>query len=258
MRTMMFVGAAAAVLTAISSASAGQVTFHGNNAYRQGNGGEFQVRVWSGNAGKTGLASDVGSSVPGGRATPGAGNQAYTSFQSFCLELNEHVDVNPGSPQNPVNQVTVSISTAAVNGGVGGGTPDPISPESAFLYTQFRHGALAGYTYDNDAPVGGLSRSETARALQLAFWKLENELANLQVSGSNGAGSQAVLDLANAFLSMAASSGWTDIGNVRVINYTRTGGELGQSMLTLIPLPSAGGLALAGILGCGMTRRRFN
>jgi len=255
---MKFAGAVVAALSVISSANAAQVTFHGNAAYRLGNGGEFQARVWSGNAGKTGMASDTGSSVPGGRATPGTGSSAYTSFQTFCLELSEHIDLNPGSPQNPANQVTVSISTAAVGGGVGGGNPDYISPETAFLYTQFRRGVLPDYTYDNNAPVDGLTRAETARALQLAFWKLEHEVATLTVGGANGAGSQAVLDLANAYLALAAASGWTDIGNVRVLNYLRTNGEPGQSVLTIIPLPTAGGLAMAGLLGCGMTRRRFN
>ncbi len=271
MKKSILMGAVVALAATATAVQAANVTFHGDNAYRQGNGGEFQARVWSGNAGKTGMFSDIGPSVPGGRTTPGAGNQAYTSFQTFCLELGENVDLNPGSPQNPVNQVTVSVAPYAVSGGGGsiiedGQSRDYIGDRTAFLYTQFRRGTLDQYTYNNGAPVGGMDRSNTARALQLAFWFLENEVATISLSGGNGAGGDSgVYNLALYYAGLTSTygsglsmGGWTGMGNVRVINYLRTNGEPGQSMLTLIPLPTAGGLAMAGLLGCGMTRRRFN
>jgi hypothetical protein len=83
-----------------------------------------------------------------------------SAFRSFCIEENEHVSI--GGTYNYV------VNTSAVAGGLGGGSPDPISKGTAWLYSQFRAGTLAGYS-------SGSSPNQTD--LQNAFWWLENELA---------------------------------------------------------------------------------
>jgi len=269
MKKSMFMGAVVAVAAMASAVQAGQVTFYGNGEFRQGTGGEFQARVWSGNTlnpGTSGKFSDTGPSVPGGQH-----GGAYRSFQTFCLEVGENVDLytNDTQANNPSNRVTVSVAPYAVSGGAGaiiedGESRDYISSRTAFLYTQFRNGNLNRYTYDNNnitTVINGQSqdRSNTAEALQLAFWYLEEEKSAADLDGTSP-----VKQLARFYAGLASPLGtldllgWTGIGNVRVMNYTRIGGQPGQSMLTIIPLPTAGGLAMAGLLGCGMTRRRFN
>ena len=53
---------------------------------------------------------------------------------------------------------------------------DYLLPQTAFLYTMFRNGTLAGYDYS------GPGRALSADALQRAIWMFENELG---MDGSN-------------------------------------------------------------------------
>ncbi|MCS7090996.1 MAG: hypothetical protein RMN51_03110 [Verrucomicrobiota bacterium] len=89
-------------------------------------------------------------------------------FQSFSLERNESIN---GSPWHAY------LNTAAVKGGTGGGSPDPISIGTAWLYKQFAQGQLTGYDY-----TPGPNRIASAQALQEAIWFLEDELTSI---GSN-------------------------------------------------------------------------
>lgn len=243
-------GTVALALSASVAISASVVSFQGHNSYRMGDGGEFQVRVVSGFAGNTGMASDTG-----------LNGSAANTFQTFCVERNEYLPAFG-------TQVTVTIDTAAIRGGYFGGNPDPIGYETAYLYTQFRRGILSNYEYTNQPTSGdGINtRRGTARALQLAFWVLEEEYgphggsygeawAHGRVDAAGGYTTDQ-RNLAKAWITEAFNAGWTSIGKVRVLNYMNPNGEFGQSLLTLIPLPSAGCLALAGLLVVGVRRRR--
>lgn len=276
---MMLVGLAAVMSAGVASAA--KVTFHGNDQYRRDNGGEFQVRVYNGTgyAGETGMASDVG--------LPGSSSSSYKSFQTFCLELNEVVDLEGNNPA-PERRVDVAIENEANFGGNNLQSPDPISAQTAFLYTQFRRGTLAGFNYTNLSTSNDDSidtRRNTSRAMQLAVWALEQELdQNPNVSGnqyevlSNPANFNANFiktnvifnttnsgfstwqrNLAASFIDAAFASGWTDVGNVRVLNYNRVNGQPGQSFLTLVPLPAGGWMGL-GLMGAAamasIVRRR--
>ena len=252
-----YISGLAVIATSATMSVAATVTFHSNPAYRVGDGGEFQVRVVSGNAGKTGMFSDVG--------LPGASS---SSFQTFCLERNENMDTNV--------QVQVTKGTGAVFGGINGGPNDLLSNETAYLYSNFRRGTLqTTYEYTNLATdTQGLDRRRgSARALQLAFWVLEEEYDALGANTFNAAWAHNVIDtntsiqsaanytadqrqMAKDLITEAFNAAWSSIGNVRVLNWTRDNGQPGQSVLTLIPLPSAGGLALAGLLVVGTRRRR--
>lgn len=148
-----------------------------------------------------------------------------TNFITFCLEYNEYI--NFGSTYK-----VASVGTAAINGGVGGGNPDPISNATAYLYTQFRAGSLAGYLGD----------VASANSLQNAIWFLENEIGS--VSGQ--ALTWANLGLANG----------TGLGNVRVMNLTTLSGEVAQDQLMMVPEPETYAMLLAGLGLMGFVARR--
>jgi hypothetical protein len=158
-------------------------------------------------------------------------------FQSFCVEVYERVTVG-AEYEAFVNDEAIlgdGLRPGELPGDDGG---DPLSPETAFLYTQFRAGTLAGYDF-----TSGDGHKSSALSLQAAIWHLEGE------------GEYANYDMLNQqakdFVDLAEEEGWTTIGNVRILNlYQLDDGKIcSQDMLTLIPAPGA---LLLGSLGVGM------
>jgi hypothetical protein len=160
-------------------------------------------------------------------------------FQTFCMERNEFLSGQPFDGW---------LNTAAVNGGLGGGSPDPISIGTAWLYKQFAEGTLAGYVYTT-----GSGRAASARALQEAIWMLEDEMA---------------VDFSNPYISLVITKfGWpgakadyTSVNPnyiVRVINLESADGTKRQDMLVYLP---DGGMTLilmgGGLLGLALIRRK--
>jgi hypothetical protein len=80
-------------------------------------------------------------------------------FNSFCLERNEFISLG--------GTYSYTVNNSAVAGGLAGGSPDPISIGTAYLYSQFRAGTLTGYSSASSA---------NQTALQEAFWWLEDEI----------------------------------------------------------------------------------
>lgn len=194
------------------------------------------VRISDGDAG-----SGSGGQFKIDQATDFAGlfDSTGDSFQTFCVERNETISLG--------GTYEFEISTSAINGGVGGPSPDPLGSETAYLYTQFREGLLdgivAGYSYNDDA---------SANALQDAIWYLEEELA----LGSLGA---LALDLVDAANDAVTSGAWVGIGRIRILRLFNVGpGGNKQDQLTMIPLPAPVGMAIVGLVGVGIafSRRR--
>lgn len=198
-------------------------------------GGQFTGFNGGGGFRMTQLAGYTGES--GG--TGGTAN----SFVTFCLEENEYF--YPGS------NYYVQIATSAMNGGISGGTPDPIDGITAAMYREFRDGGNFGGVVPGGA--AGWTNS-LMTSLQLAIWYEEGEhpLADLLADPNATA------------MQLWAQANDHGIGNVRVArqwssfdgqNYSGNA----QDMLTIVPLPpaaTAGMATLAGVLGMGYMRRR--
>jgi hypothetical protein len=174
-------------------------------------------------------------------------------FLTFCMEFSEHFSLG--------TNYYVAVNDKAIGGGAGvaatyagdvagvSGSYDPLSPATAWLYTQFR-----GNTLQNFVPFNYSSNTDL-NALQAALWFLENEMAESTLDSKGVA-------LKNA----AVNAGWLGIGNVRILNLwnTRTGtpGNYAfsgphQDQLVLVtdlvavPEPSSILMAVCGVAGFG-------
>lgn len=159
-------------------------------------------------------------------------------FITFCLERNEFIDFHRKG------FVIDSITQAAEAGGVAGGSPDPISAETAWLYYSFVTGTLLHYD-------GSATR---ANMLQHAIWRLEDETYNVGQSMEY----YALAEAADANEKAEA------LERVRVLNiswatdrHDFSKGERAQSLLYAIPEAST--MVVWGVLsqlGLAAYRRR--
>jgi len=153
-------------------------------------------------------------------------NGSATSFITFCLQRTQYIGFN--QPFR-VGSVTNYADDAGGN--------DPISSQTAWLYTQARNGTLAGYSHTAAA----------ADALQMAIWHFENEIT---LGNPN---SNQFVALAN----QAVTNGFSGIGNVRVANLFYLTGQQAQDQLVMqVPGPAALSLMVPGLLAFGVMRRR--
>jgi hypothetical protein len=186
------------------------------------------------------LMTSPGNGAYHAQATSGyIGEGGGAGFDTFCVELNEYF--------SPPESMGVVLSMNAVNGGVGGGSPDPLSERTALMYRTFRDGGtFATASYGNVVVTGD---AFWQAKLQDAIWASEDEVTLSSLS-------QQARELYDWAQNNAVAGNFY---NVAVMNTTRPSGERGQDFLTIVPLPTAAwaGLgSLAMVLGTGYIRRR--
>lgn len=159
-------------------------------------------------------------------------------FSTFCLEYNEIIGY--GGTYN------VAVSSGAVDGGVRGGNPDPISKGTSYLYEQFGKGTLAGYNY-----ADATARQASSLMLQQAIWYLEGEIPNtLDGAGYalyNPAGNSFLDAVSGKFGSLLNAEANANGGNVVVLNITDANGNRVQDQLAIAIVPETS-TVLAGVL----------
>ncbi|PYR47115.1 MAG: hypothetical protein DMF95_17125 [Acidobacteria bacterium] len=152
---------------------------------------------------------------------------------TFCIEFNEHFSYG--------GTYGFTLSDNAVNGGVAGGNPDPVSDATKWLYYEVVSG---GYTsMYTDATGLGLSNNVGAD-FQNAIWYLEQERTEAEIGGPTSAGrllAQRALDNQAAWIPLYAAG-----NRVYAMNLTDAAGGLHQDQLAYESAPEPGSLMLLG------------
>lgn len=192
-------------------------------------------------------------------ASSGSGLQQGSSFFTFRLDMSPVI-------HEGLHAFTVGDSVTGFN--QSGPQPAPLSSQTAFLYTQFRAGALStqtGFSPDSEADLD---------ALQDAIWHFQGLFASLpnrrgdshaidpladESTTTLSDRAQSFVDLANAAV---ASGEWTGLGGVRVLSATTLGPSAGDGdganfLTVVVPLPGPAGLALGSLMLIGARRRRI-
>ncbi len=166
--------------------------------------------------------------------SPGGSFEVYRDglylYNSFCLETDEYISFN--TPYKVVN-----ISSTANQGGSNTNSGDPLDPRTAFLYYHYMIGDLSQM-----APAFDPTSSTSLGDLQKAIWYIEGEY----------------LGVNNYLVTLANSSGWTDIGPIRVLNIqTMTGGNAqDQLYFAAVPEPETILFLCLGMIALITLRRR--
>jgi len=165
------------------------------------------------------------------------------SWNSFCIEKNEFINLSSPFRVN-------TISGTAWNGGLGvsptpgtalpvtaPGTGDPISSQTAYLYSLYATGGLG---------FSGPGSAAQQQALQNVFWYLENEIVALTTT------------LENDYLTIANRGVDGNFYGVAVVNPKYLDGTRAQSQLVYVPEAGAlllFGTGLIGLVGYRRVRR---
>ncbi len=209
----------------------------GYGPYQSGNGGEFTLEASTNLQWVLKYYNDSA-------ATKTKDLVDSNTFQSFCLERNEYIYANQ------IHDATMSLY--AGNGGQGGatGNKDYISIGTAWLYSNFVKGTLAGYNYIDNPSTSDNERQASAALLQNTFWWLEEES---HTNGGTNIFGSAVLSKFGSMANARANS--NGAFGIKVLNLTQNG-ALRQDVLVATPIPAPVLLLGAGLAGLVGLRKR--
>lgn len=178
-------------------------------------------------------------------------NSPTGDYISFCLELEEHLGYN--------TEYEYTVSGEVMNnGGAGPRTLNSTSGRRvAYIYSVFSAGGAAAIR-GLDAAFAGYTDRETLTLFQRYIW---DRFA--YPDGDDWSAGTLYSDAKFDLLTAAADANGAQGGlhGVRVMNVWAVG-HVGdnrygkQDQLTMIPLPSTAGLAMVGLGGLGVIRRR--
>jgi hypothetical protein len=225
LRTLLCLSALCAA--AVTKIYGNTITLGANNAnYRVGSGGEFN---WIANGGNP---DNLGAGYSS-KALLGSG------FESFCIQIGEHIGFG-GTYEYAINTHAMGPTGSK-----------EVSKGTAWLYSQFATGTLAGYNY-----TPGAGRAASAGLLQNAIWYLEGQISN--------PGSNIFLTEAYSALGSVAGANQNALGSYGV--YALNLGPVGtktdwsnQDQLIYRGVPDGGMTAVLlglGLVGLALARRR--
>jgi hypothetical protein len=189
---------AAAALGMMTSASLADSFYVGEvlltqSVYSSGYGGEFTGQITAPNSPVPSELSGL-APTPGGTLAPEASALSSSTFQTFCIQQGNHdVTFSPGSTYYGIT-TTTPIGAPTLNA------------DAAVLFDLFWNGNLAlGYNFSNSGP--GLTRVESAGALQDAIWVLEGDDGTINNSSTSADIDAAVIAASGASVPGAGING---------------------------------------------------